>query len=395
MRAIAGHEPARLRGAALFAAAAVATKDQAYAVFLLSEPAILLLWFGAESWPRRHVSKVMLSFLLWASVAIVLLLLIDGAITNPVGFAKRIAFLTGPASQDYANYSQDLLGRLNLLKDVWTFFAQGYAAIASILAALGLWFHLARWRGDKAVWVAGLLPFLAIVSFTVCFNAAALRTDDRFLLPQAVLATVYIGVAAETLISMPYAWINRSARLALTVVAILAFYQCTAISAAFLLDPRYDAEQWMAAHLHPGDTIETYGQNAYLPRFPIDAVVFRVGQTPLALRNPMPGITELRQPFAAIEGRNPRFIVFSAWWVQRYLNPKAPSGGNRSPSVIQAVQFGDANAVRHFSRLQAGQLNYRLIHESSFAGTWWPPVHIHESLDESIRIFERVPTDPR
>ena len=33
------------------------------------------------------------------------LLLVDGAITNPSGFARRIAFLTGPASHDYFEYA--------------------------------------------------------------------------------------------------------------------------------------------------------------------------------------------------------------------------------------------------------------------------------------------------
>ncbi len=395
MRVIVGHEPARLREVALFAAAAIATKDQAYAIFLPSVPLVLLLWFSVESWPRRHASGVILALLFWTVVAIVSLLLIDGAITNPGGFAKRMAFLTGPASQDYANYPHDMAGRLNLVKDVWAYFTQGYAAIASILAALGLLFHAARWRGDRPVWIAGLLPFLAIVSFTICFNFVALRTDDRFLLPQAVLAAVYIGVAAEKLISAPYRWLNRTARFVLAMAALLAFYQCMSVSAAFLLDPRYDAEHWMAAHVRAGDTIETYGQNAYLPRFPTDAVVTRIGQTPLNLRNPLPGVTELRQSFAAVGDRNPRFIVVSVWWVQHHLDPTMSPSGNRVASAIQQAQFRDLDAVRYFSRLQAGRLNYRLVLESHYTGTFWPPIHIHESLDEPIRIFERMPGGSR
>ena len=390
---IAGHEPARFREAALFAAAAVATKDQAYAIFLLSVPLVLLLWFSADSWPRRNASGVIPVLLFWTVAAIVLLLLIDGAITNPGGFAKRIAFLTGPASQDYANYPHDMAGRLGLFKDVWAYFTQGYVAIASILAVLGLWFHAARWRDDRPAWVAGLLPFLAMVSFTICFNFVALRTDDRFLLPQAVLATVYIGVAAEKLVSAPPPWLSRVARFLLAIVALLGFYQCMGISAAFLLDPRYDAERWMAAHVRAGDTIETYGQNAYLPRFPTNAAVTRVGQTPPNLRNPLPGVTELPRPYDAIGDRNPRFIVISVWWVQHHLDPGTPSGGNRVPSAIQQVQFRDLDAVRYFSRLQAGRLDYYLVQESRYAGTCWPPIHIHESLDEPIRIFERMPIE--
>ena len=71
------------------------------------------------------------------------------------------------------------------------------ALVAVTLAVLGLACISLRSRGGARV--AGLLPLLAIMSFTVCFNFAALRSDDRFLLPQAVLACVYIGIAAEEL----------------------------------------------------------------------------------------------------------------------------------------------------------------------------------------------------
>ena len=395
MRAVAQHEPARLRGAALFAAAAIATKDQAYAVFLLSVPAFLLLWFSADSWPRQHVVPVMRTFLLWAAAAALLLLLVDGAITNPGGFIKRLAFLTGPANRDYANYLPNFAGRVGLAEDIGSYFAHGHAALASLLAALGLWLHMARWRSHRAQWAAGLLPCLCIVSFTVCFNFVALRTDARFLLPQTILAAVYIGVAAEKLVTAPYPFFNRTARVVLAIAAVFAFYQCTSVSAAFLLDPRYEAEHWMASHIRPGDRIEIYGQNAYLPRFPADALVSRVGWTPLNLRNPLPHVTELRQPFGAVESRNPRFIVVSVWWVQHFLDPSVSPQGNRNPSSVQRAQIRDLYAVRYFSQLQTGQLNYRLAKEFRTTGTFWPPVHIHESLNETIRIFERVATDPQ
>jgi hypothetical protein len=197
------------------------------------------------------------------------------------------------------------------------------------------------------------------------------------------------------LVSAPYSFFNRTARVGLAIAAVFAFYQCTAVSAAFLLDPRYGAEQWMASHIRPGDTIETYGQNAYLPKFPADALVSRVGWTPLTLRNPLPGVTELRQPFGDVEHRNPRFIVVSTWWVQHFLDPKISPEGHRVLPEVQQTHLRDKDAVHYFSALQTGQFNYRLAGEFRYAGRFWPPIHIHESLDETIRIFERVPAGPR
>jgi len=99
MRAVTEHAPRRFWLAALFAAAAVATKDQAYALFLLSLPLFLVLWFATDAWPRAHGRQIALTLLPAAVAALFLLLLVDGAITNPSGFAHRVAFLIGPASQ--------------------------------------------------------------------------------------------------------------------------------------------------------------------------------------------------------------------------------------------------------------------------------------------------------
>ncbi len=388
MRAVARHEPAQFRRAILFAAAAIATKDQAYAIFLLSVPLLLALWFATDNWPRAHARQVFLSILLPALAALFLLLLLDGAITNPAGFARRLAFLTGPASRDYANYAHDKSGRLALLGDAASHFTLGLAAAA--LAAFGAALCLPGLRKKDPAWLAGLLPLLAIFSFTLCFNFVALRSDARFLLPQAVLATVYIGIAADKLAFAPLPWPGRTA---LAAIALFALYQCLGVDAALLSDPRYDAERWMAANIRPGDSVETYGQNAYLPRLPQSAIVSRIGPGALAIRNPLPGVRELKQPFGAVENRRPRFIVVSAWWVQRYLALE-PVAGGRTPSPILQRQYADADARGYFAALYGGGLRYRPVHQSTPAGGLLPAIHIHESLDENIDIFERVADGP-
>ncbi len=383
MRAVAQQQPGRFWLAALFAAAAIATKDQAYGLFLLSVPVFLLLWFAADPWPRAHGRAILRILLPAAAVGLLALLLVDGAITNPSGFLRRLAFLAGPASQDYAQYLRAPAGWLALLADMGRTFCRGYGIVAVTLAALGLAVHWTRSRNGARV--AGLLPALAIVSFTLCFNFAALRSDDRFLLPQAVLATFYIGIAAEVLAFSARARVV--ARAVLAVTAFIAFHQAIAVNAAFLFDPRYDAERWMAAHVRPGDRIETYGQNCFLPRFPHAASVTRVGQGDLKLRNPLPGINEVRAPFGA--PRDPRFIVVSANWAQRYLRPEAPLPAGHIYSRLQQADFRDIDARDHFAGLRDGRRGYRLVHVARYDGLW-PAVHIHDSLDETIWIFERV-----
>jgi hypothetical protein len=385
MRGAVERQPRHLWLAVLSAAAAIATKDQAYGLFLLSLPVFLFLWLMTV--PRAQTSDILRGLLPAAAVGLFLLLLVDGAVTNPGGFVQRLHFLAGPASSDYAAYPRGWDGLLALLGDMATWFGTGYGLPATALALLGLGLQVRR-GPDRGVWTAGLLPAFAILSFILCFNFAALRTDARFLLPQAVLACVYIGIAASWLMSVSNRWLRLTASAGIVAVALLALHHCIAISAAMLQDPRYDAEAWMRTHVRPGDVIETYGQNAYLPRFPQGATVLRIGTKPPKSRNPLRGVTEVQEPFD--KPRAARFIVVNDWWLRHYTEPQSELGGQRLPSRAQATLYGDVSARTYFRALKDGRLAYRLAHVASPATGIWPVVHIHESLNEKILIFERV-----
>src|SRR5262249_36598477 len=97
--------PRDLAWAAAFAAAAVATKDQAYASFLLVVPAALLVR------RRRGVAAAI-------GVGARVYAVLGGAALNPPGFAARVATLIGPASEDYRAYAPSLAGRLANLGDL-------------------------------------------------------------------------------------------------------------------------------------------------------------------------------------------------------------------------------------------------------------------------------------
>ena len=394
VRTIAEREPRYLRWAMLSAAAAVATKDQAYAVFLLSVPLALALWFAIDRWPRQNARILIVTLLLSTGVAVLALLIVDGVIGNPTGFAKRVAFLVGPASQDYANYQDNWTGRIALLHDMWAYFPRYYPAIAAAFGAVGIAIHAVRWREDRSRFVAGLLPMLAIASFTIAFNFMALRSESRFFLPQSVFIAVYIGIAVDTLAFASNPWIKHGARVLAFAIGIIAFYQCAGIDAAFVEDPRYDTERWLNANVRNGDVIETYGANAYLPRFP-NAAIVRVGDKPLKARNPLPNVTEARQPYELVALRHPRFIVVSAFWVSDYLKRDMAKqiGGRTSPKVEQSV-FRETGARHYFVALFEGKLSYRLAHKSAYISALWPLSTAYESLEQTIYVFEQIPGPP-
>jgi len=395
MRLIAEHNIGRIRWAMLFAGMAVATKDQAYAIFVLSIPASLALWLASDVWPRRHARELVTTLLLWFVATAVLLLFIDGAITNPVGFERRILFLTGPASQQYASYQASWSGTSQLLGDAWRLLPNYLPLVAIFFGIGGAVLGATRAFENASLRVAAAIPLLAIISFTAAFNLLTLRAENRFLLPQTVLFSVYVGLFIDWVAFAGPTWFSYAARTLVVCFALYALYQCIGIDAAFLNDPRYDAERWLAGNVRPADTIETYGDNVYLPRFPLDASVERVDEGLLVGRNPVFHAKDLHEKFAAVDDRRPQFIVVSGRWVSDYLllDPSVRPGQSVSNGRLAVVRNGEAR--QYFKRLFAGRLNYRLAHLSAYSTRWWPTPEIYESLAQRIYIFRRLPTGPQ
>jgi hypothetical protein len=115
--------------------------------------------------------------------------------------------------------------------------------------------------------------------------------------------------------------------------------------------------------------------------------VTRVGQGDLKVRNPLPGVTEVRAPFGA--GGQARFLVVNAKWAERYLRPQAPLPQGHIYARLQHADFSNQNARGYFASLLDGSAGYRLAYTAHYDGLW-PAVHIHDSLDETIWLFERA-----
>jgi hypothetical protein len=180
---------------------------------------------------------------------------------------------------------------------------------------------------------------------------------------------------------------RRAALASVTGLVAWGLFECTAVDANMLLDPRYDTEAFLAAQVHEGDVVEAYGANAYLPRFPKAAHATRVDLSPLTTRNPLPDVLEIQAPFNDVEARRPRFIIVTDAWVWRYFATGA--WGGRVVPPEQAERERDEPSRAYFHQLHTDQLQYRLVHVSTFASSVWPARPIHQSLAKEIRIFER------
>jgi hypothetical protein len=391
VRAVARREPRRLRRWGVLAALAVGTKDQAYALFLLGVPATLGSWIGLDPWARSNVRALLRHASQAIAIAVGLLAVIDGAIFNPSGLLGRVRFLMGPASQTYAQYTDDWVGRGYVLRDVVSHFDRYYPLAFAPIVVFGLWLVVRESGRGRTLLVAGLAPLFAAVSFSVAFNCVARRTDHRFLLPQSLMAGIYGGLALQALLWTRLALARWVARVYAGGAFATGLFGAADVDANLVLDPRYDAEAWLRAHAGPGDTIETYGLNVYMPRFAPGVSVTRVSPDAAEHRSPMPGIRELVDAYGSAQARGARFLVVSQGWAWRYL--KDPDERQTEGRMLPPTQLEMATrreASDYFKSLTRDAYgSYRLAHAAQWQSAWWPPVDIHASTAREIWIYER------
>jgi 4-amino-4-deoxy-L-arabinose transferase-like glycosyltransferase len=373
-RAMGHEEPRLLRRALVFAVLAIGTKDQAYALFVIAFPIALAWWVARD---RRVAREAAIAL----GLAALLFLVVDAVVINPTGFRARLAFLTGSASQDYAEYTNDWPGRLRILVDLARKSGLQYPAQMAPLVAIGLLSVARRPRFEA------LLPLLGAISFTIAFNFTARRTDPRFFLPQGVMLGIYGGLGLGWLVRF-----RPPIRVAGYVAAAFALarglFACISVDVNMLRDPRYDAEAWLRAHVRPGDTIETYGHNVYLPRMTDIARVVRVGPEPVQGRNPMPGIEEAQAPYELAAARGARFVVVPTAWVWRYMNAVDLSRGRMLAPTLER-SAADEGAVRYFNGLLRGEQPFTLVHDSRYDDLVFPIQDVHGTTTRWVWIFER------
>ncbi len=382
-RVMAGES--RERHALLCAMAAALTKDQSAPLFFLAAPWALvvvpLLHRG-----ERSVREVLLRPALWRSLALALggYLLIAGAITNPVGWTRRLAWITGPANADWVVAGRNLIGIVDLSKEVIRsaplFASRGVA----LLALVGIGLALAGARGVSRVRAA--FPALAAFSYLVFFVFPSRWTMERHLMPLAILFFAYAGASIGALLdALP-------ARTRVLVAALAALglipqlVDVASIDATLAVDSRHAAQRFLAA-LPRGTTLEIYGGNQYLPNLPRHLRVTRIGPEPDAERSPLPGVTEGHAPFRDVGSRAPDYALVGEDFASYYLPTNVP----QAPHNARLQQDPDGRAL--MMGLRNESLGYRWALRSRCELPWpLRCVRLHRSTGAETWIFRRAPT---
>ena len=268
-------------GFSLAAAAAVATKDQAFALFVLPGGMLLL------DLARRRRFRLLLAVV---TAGLAALLVLDGVLWNPGGFAAHVRLITGSASRDFRMFPATLGGEVRLAWESLRHlaFAMGWPSLVAAAAGIVL---AARERPRPA----RLLALLAFpISYAVFFLAVVLYVYDRFLMPVLVVLALFAGHALDR---------TRQARPALGLAAtvfVLAFGVVRALSVDVLLerDARYDAEAWLAREAPPPRVVGVVGPLEYLPRLS-GLQARRVGPAAARLRAVGPDVVVINADYAA------------------------------------------------------------------------------------------------
>ena len=236
---------------ALAAATAVATKDQAFALYVLTVP---FLWW--ETVRRGGSGRLAATMCGTGAFAYAVL---SGALFNPAGWLAHLRLIAGPARTSFRMFDQGLGGHLELLGQTarHLLFVMGGPSLLAALAGLVL---AGRERASHRAWLAALVP---AVSYVLFFPLVVLYIYDRFLLPVALVLSLLGGLAlSRALRTRPGA--GRAA-----TAAVLAFAALRAASVDVLLarDSRYTVEDWLRREVGPAPLVAAVGPLEYLPRF--------------------------------------------------------------------------------------------------------------------------------
>lgn len=360
----------RERHLALFAAAALLTKDQS--AFLLFGP--MLAAFGLQrvlaAEPGRRLRALWQPRLFReGALAVALFLVVSGIVTNPSGFRNRLAFMRS-GNVDWVLYERNWHGLLEQLGDI----ARSVPLYGTRLLALAALAGLVL-AARSPLRQRRLLPAAAAASYFVLFVIPSRWTMERHLLPLSLFVLPYAGFLLDAVV--------KDARLALATAGAFLLPQVVdvaSVDGTLLEDSRPKATRFLQG-LPAGTRVEIYGGNQYLPLLPPKLSVTRVGTDEFAARSLLPDVTEVKEPFGRIADRSPDYLVVSETTVRVH----APLPGTRLGAQGQS-EASDPDALAFFTELESGTLGYvrvlraqctlpwpltcRRIHLSTGAETW-------------------------
>ena len=252
-------------GFAVCGVIAICTKDQAYALYLLTPFAIVhRIWRVNRTDGRRHAFARALfdPRLRWAAAAAAgLFVCAHDLFFNLPGFWNHVLLIIGPVTASYREFEPSLAGRIGLLRLTVNIVRQAWGWPMFLVSAAGFVLALMRPVDRRvAVWLA-----LPVVSYYAGFVNVVLYNYDRFMLPVCLVLSLFAGRLFERWLSRDDRGRPWRAAAAGLVFAYTMLYGAT-VDLVMLRDSRYAVERWLADRVGPADLVGFVFPLQYYPR---------------------------------------------------------------------------------------------------------------------------------
>ena len=251
----------------LFAATAaitVATKDQAYAFYILTPG--FIIWQHYRYLQHRDPSVTLKNALkdrkivLSLGVGLALFLAIHNVIFNLNGFFAHVNDITSGGATISPRFERSLGGHLTMFWQSLRHIRVSFGWLLYGICILGL--LKAVWQRKHYYLLCLLIP---IASYYLFFVSIVMYNALRYLFPVCLILAFFGGKLIGDFLT-PYAQLFRIKALSLIAVFIYTFFYATSVNVLMTHDSRYSVEQWMTKTITPNDFILGAGDAKYLPR---------------------------------------------------------------------------------------------------------------------------------
>jgi Dolichyl-phosphate-mannose-protein mannosyltransferase len=266
LRALGRHRPRDFILLGVTAAAAVATKDQAYAFY-----GVMPFLLAGSLWRRPDAAatagqprswRTLLDRRLWAGAGAGLLAFaaLENLFFNWGGFVRHLGIITGRSASRFHAYPATLAGHLAMAGKSLEHlgFAMSWPVFLAALYGVGLALRQPRLHRPQLALLACSAGYYALFVTVIRHNFV------RFLLPVALVLAFFAAAAVRE------AWNSRLPRAltagAVTLALLFAVGRAAAVDQSMLGDSRYAAEAWLARHAGPGSRVGGVGRPQMLPR---------------------------------------------------------------------------------------------------------------------------------
>ena len=245
-------------GFAVAATLAIGTKDQAYALYVLTPIPILVRLFEERASAPRWRALVDSRVLVAIAAAVATFIVVNNLLFNSSGYIAHVRTTT-EWSQVRADVRHLYPG--TRLPD------GARRAPGGGVARLGVCRCRSRWPVPRVSTTPSRSTLAARAGrlYWLLFLNLIRYSFDRFLLPICVIAAVLAGFGLARFTAAGAWSASRKSLAAFALVFSLAY--TVPLDTMMVFDARYAAERWIADQLSPGESVGTLGLN-YLPRFP-------------------------------------------------------------------------------------------------------------------------------